>query len=136
MPLVTTMRNLEQIRAAHALDFWHPAQGQAPAARGVNNGDVISKLPALVVSNGLLPTAAFAKSKGGGHEELMIAVFRFLCHRDRGLLPQPPARRQGETELDACIRLLTDGDQATSTRLQMATSESLAYLGYLKRFAP
>lgn len=129
-------QNLEQIRAKHALNFWHPAQGETPTARGVNNGDVISKLPSLVVSNGLLQTLAFARSKGGGHEELMTAVFRFLCHADRALLPQPPVPRQGETQLDIFIRLLTDGDGATSTRLQLATAEALAYLGYLKRFAP
>jgi CRISPR/Cas system CMR-associated protein Cmr5 small subunit len=130
------MKNLEQIRAKHALDFWHPAQGQAPAARGVNQGDVISKLPSLIVSNGLLQTAAFARSKGGGHEELMLAVFRFLCHQDRALLPQPPPPREKETELDTYIRLLTEGEQANSQRLQLATAEALAFLGYLKRFAP
>jgi CRISPR/Cas system CMR-associated protein Cmr5 small subunit len=130
------VKNLEQIRAKHALNFWHPAQGQPPSARGVNDGDVISKLPSLVVANGLLATTAFAKSKGGGHDELMTAVFRFLCHADRALLPQPPQPRPGETQLDTFIRLLTDGDDATSTRLQLATAEALAYLGYLKRFAP
>ncbi len=130
------MKNLEQIRAKHALDFWHPTQGQPPAARGVNQGDVVSKLPSLIVSNGLLQTAAFARSKGGGHEELLLAVFRFLCHRDRGLLPSPPPARQGETELDTYIRLLSDGPDATSHRLQAATAEAVAYLGYLKRFAP
>ena len=130
------MKNLEQIRAKHALDFWHPAQGQAPAARGVNQGDVISKLPSLIVSNGLLQTAAYARSKGGGHEELMLAVFRFLSHKDRGLLPPPPQPRQGETELDTYIRLLTEGQQATSQCLQLATAEALAFIAYLKRFAP
>lgn len=130
------MKNLDQIRAKHALDFWHPAQGQPPSARGVNQGDVVNKLPGLIVANGLLQTAAFAKSKGGGHEELMLAVFRFLCHRDRALLPQPPQPRQGETELDTYIRLLSDGADATSHRLRLATAEALAYLTYLKRFAP
>ena len=129
-------KNLEQIRAAHALTFWHPANGNSPSTRGVNDGDVISKLPSLIVSNGLLATTAFAKSKGGGHEELMTAVFRFLCHDDRRLLPTPPQPRQGETDLEPFIRLLTDGRDATSVRLQRATSEALAYLGYLKRFSP
>jgi hypothetical protein len=130
------MQNLEQIRAKHALNFWNPSQEQPPSARGVNQGDVISKLPSLIMSNGLLATAAFAKSKGGGHEELITAVFRFLSAPDRGVLPAPPQARQGERELDTFIRLLTDGHDATSTRLQVATAEALAYLGYLKRFAP
>lgn len=130
------MQNLEQIRAKHALEFWHPAQGPSPTARGVNQGDVISKLPSLVISNGLLATIAFARSKGGGHEELMTAVLRFLCHTERRLLPPPPPARQGETTLDTFIRLLSDGDAATSLQLQIATTEALAYLGFLKRFAP
>lgn len=130
------MQNLEQIRAKHALNFWHPERGPSPTAAGVNNGDVISKLPSLIISNGLLPTAAFARSKGGGHEMLMTEVLRFLSHADRRVLPAAPARRAQEVELDACLRLLTEGNDATSTRLQIATAEALAYLGYLKRFAP
>jgi len=132
------MKNLEQIRAAGALRFWAPDQGQPPAARGVNNGDVISKLPSLVISNGLLSTIAFAKSKGvnSGHFELMREVCRFLSSPARRTLPDPPARRVNEDDLDPYIRLLTEGEAATSARLQMATDEALAYLGYLKRFAP
>ncbi len=130
------MKNLEQLRAMHALEFWRPVQGQPPQTRGVNKGDVVSKLPGLVVSNGLLQTAAFAKSKGGGHQELLLAVFRFLSHPDRALLPTPTAARPGEPEIERYIRLLTDGPDATSLRLQAATAEALAYMGYLKRFAP
>lgn len=130
------MKNLEQLRAKHALDFWRPAQGLPPETRGVNKGDVVSKLPGLVVSNGLLQTAAFAKSKGSGHLELLLAVFRFLSHPDRALLPPPPPARPKETEIERYIRLLTDGPDATSLRLQAATAEALVYMGYLKRFAP
>lgn len=130
------MQNLEQIRAKHALNFWHPAQGPSPTAAGANDGDVISKLPSLIMSNGLLPTAAFARSKGGGHERLMTEVFQFLSHADRNILPPPPTRRTQEVELDAYLRALTEGNDATSTRLQIATAEALAYLGFLKRFAP
>ena len=50
------MKNLEQIRAAHALRFWKPDHAQPPSARGVNEGDIISKLPSLIISNGLLAT--------------------------------------------------------------------------------
>ena len=132
------MKNLEQIRAAAALEFWKPEQGQPPAARGVNDGDVISKLPSLIISNGLLATSAFAKSKGAasGHFELMREVCRFLCAGDRRVLPEPLVRRESEDDLDPYIHLLTQGDDASSTRLQLATSEALAYIGFLKRFAP
>lgn len=127
------MRNLEQIRAAHAIAFWHPSRGEGPSAKGANQGDVISKLPTLIQSNGLLATAAFARSKGGGHEVLLLEVFRHLSSNDVRVLGQPPAPQGGETELDRYIRLVSGSD---SERLRAATDEALAYLGYLKRFAP
>lgn len=130
------MQNLEQIRASHALRFWNPEGGQRPNAGGANQGDVINGLPALIINNGLLATLAFAKAKGGGHENLMEEVCRFLCDPARAVLPPPARPQRDEPRLDRYIRLLTDGPPATSVRLQMATDEALAYLSYLKRFAP
>lgn len=132
------MKNLEQVRAANALRFWKPDQGQEPSVRGVNDGDVISKIPSLIISNGLLATLAFAKSKGptSSHLELMREVCRFLCCEERRVMPAPQDRRNGDDALDPYVRLLTEGSSATSLRLQAATVEALAYLGYLKRFAP
>jgi CRISPR/Cas system CMR-associated protein Cmr5 small subunit len=130
------MQNLEQIRASQALRFWNPPNGQRPDAGGVNKGDVINGLPALIINNGLLATLAFAKAKGGGHSTLMLEVCRFLCDSARKALPPAPPRQANEADLDPYIRLLTEGKDATSVRLQIATTEALAYLSYLKRFAP
>jgi len=136
------MQNLEQLRAAAALAFW---RDNANANQGDDGGKVVQKLPALVINNGLLATAAFAKSKSktedngnyreSNHERILRNVL--AVHVAAALpaaLPLPVGYLPGErTDLDRAIRALVGG---TSLQLQQATREALAYLGYLKRFAP
>src|SRR6185436_5165404 len=54
-----TMKNLEQIRAANALAYAKAGQN----TRGQQGGNVLKKLPALVMSNGLMAAGAFAFSQ-------------------------------------------------------------------------
>ncbi len=49
------MKNLEQIRAANAPAFW---KSPPAAVKGAEGGNVISKLPAMLINNGLLATAS------------------------------------------------------------------------------
>jgi len=128
------MKNLEQIRAQQALEFWRkqkPAgrHGRNESLSGKAGGDVVSGLAPFILSNGLLATAAFARKKGGGHETLMREVGRFLGDRGpngRAMLPR------AVSSLDDFIAVLVQND---SFLLQRAAIEALAYLGYLKRFA-
>jgi CRISPR type III-B/RAMP module-associated protein Cmr5 len=120
------IRNLEQIRAKHALTFWANPPSDV---RGEGGGDVVRGLPALIVNNGLLATLAFSKAKGGGHENLMKEIGRYLSVST----PEGPGILKGGSTLDTFIGELTKGD---STLLRLATTEALAYLAYLKRFAP
>jgi CRISPR type III-B/RAMP module-associated protein Cmr5 len=53
------MKNLEQIRAANALAY---ADSDAKKTNS-DGGNVVKKLPALIMSNGLLAAAAFAYQK-------------------------------------------------------------------------
>jgi len=53
------MRNLEQIRAANALAY---ADSDSKKTNS-DGGNVVKKLPALIMSNGLLAAAAFAYQK-------------------------------------------------------------------------
>ncbi|TAE90906.1 MAG: hypothetical protein EAZ81_08330 [Verrucomicrobia bacterium] len=114
------MQNLDQIRAQHALTH---AKGLKRAA--------ISKLPGLIINNGLLATAAFAEAGGGGDNKehlknAMHAVASYLALR--GILSQHVTTPQG---------MINDLSNAPSAYLlQRATSEALAYLSFLKRFAP
>ena len=146
------MKSLEQIRAGHALDFWRPAREkleQATKAEKTNDmatagrlrrevdeefgGAVVSKLPSMILGNGLLATLAFAKSKGRGHEKVMLGVIAHLPAEGISAMPAPERRGTADAPLDPAIRVLTE---RSSLVLQRATTEALAYLGFLKRFAP
>ena len=123
------MKNLEQIRAQHALAFWKDRQNDSEV-KGEQGGDVVRGLSSLLINNGLLATVAFAKEKGKGYDTFMKEIGRYLGStgdNGRKLLPQTV------TTLDQFVSILTVND---SELLQQSTSEALAYLGYLKRFTP
>ena len=120
------MKNLEQVRAAAAL----PVAGQTTKADA-------NALPAMLIANGLLATAAFAneKTKKGvpkrrEMQAVINGVARHLASADIGITP-------GATDTDSLIKKLTDPQdvQANSVRLQRATAETLLFIGYVKRFA-
>ena len=112
------MKNLDQIRAKAALESAKDLDASA-----------INGLPALILNNGLLSTAAFcaASSSGENRKQLksaMIAIIKYLDHQKVITL--------NTQEIDAFIEELSSQDPVD---LQRATTESLAYLAYLKRFA-
>jgi len=111
-------KNLEQIRAAAAIE---PAASLDKAA--------VNKLPALILTNGLLATISFCISEGGGDNRshmvrALQATARHLA--DRGLIDAK------NTELTNLVRDLSG---RSSQHLQRATDEALAFIGYLRRFA-
>ena len=112
-------QNLEQIRATNALD---PAKNLDRSA--------VNKLPALILTNGLLAAAAFCDAEGGGEnrssmKDALDATARHLAARGH-LTP-------GTKSVRAMIEDLVKRD---SHDLQRATAEALAFIAYLKRFAP
>ncbi|MBX3746394.1 MAG: hypothetical protein KF833_13895 [Verrucomicrobiae bacterium] len=118
------MKNLEQVRATNALIYANAAQ----KTRGTNGGEVVKKLPALVMSNGLLAAGAFAYSKGEGEGWYVcfdhIAIH--LSHADIAVLPSD------KKTLEHLLEYLSrEGD---SLKLKDATSEALAWLCYARRF--
>ncbi|CAB4243090.1 conserved protein of unknown function [Methylacidimicrobium sp. AP8] len=114
------MENLEQQRARHALE-----KGKKLKRQDVN------RLPALIIGNGLLATAAFARSRDrkGGLTVAMDAIADHLAAR--GLIRKPDSDRRAPNTED----MLQELSNADSLRLRLATEEALAYLVYLKRFA-
>ena len=126
------MKNLEQIRALHAHRFWSPADDHGRQrlldVRGEQGGDVVRGLSSLIITNGLLATLAFAKEKRKGYPTFMEEIGRYLSSQgDDGR----KIFTSQVNSLDDFINVLTGG---SSTALQRAADESLAYLAYLKRF--
>lgn len=113
------MKNLEQIRAANALE---PAKALSRSA--------VNKLPAMILANGLLATAAFCSADGGGEnrgdmKKALDATAKHLANR--GHLASGTNTVAG---------MIQDLSQRSSHELQRATAEALAFIAYLKRFAP
>jgi CRISPR-associated protein Cmr5 len=112
------MQNLDQIRAAHALS----------AASGTDKGSV-AKLPGMILTNGLLATLAFAcedKDPRKGMKAAADSLAQHLSH------PAYALAELATCKTGAALGSKLAGDSLT---LQRATTESLAYFSYLKRFA-
>jgi len=110
------MDNLDQIRAQNALKAKSDVQKKH-----------VTKLPALIVNNGLLAAAAFCDNKS---DELRTAMDKVALH----LADPRIGRLQSGKSAAALIQELT-AQGVASERLRLATAEALAYLSYLKRFA-
>lgn len=113
------MKNLEQIRAANALEA-------APTIEGGREGgrNVAKKVPNYVRNNGLLGAAAFARETGKGYECVLNALIKHLGHNQVGL-----------TETGNIDEFIRELGKADSSHLRRVTSEAMAYLNYLRRFA-
>lgn len=115
------MKNLEQIRAANALAYADSAEKFG----GQEGGEVVKKLPAMIMSNGLLAAAAFATNKGTGWSICFDHLARHLAHGEVAIL----STKGGS--LGVLLRELSGGESST---LKMATNEALAWLSYAGRF--
>lgn len=112
------MKNLEQIRAAGAL----------ASAKSLDKS-AVNKLPAMIMGNGLLATIAFchAESSGSNRSHMERALMATAGH-----LAGQNLASAGNADLMALAQDLSGRD---SHHLQRATAESLAFIGYLRRFA-
>ena len=110
------MKNLEQIRAKNALEA---AENGSYKFSGPGDGDIVKKVPTMIMENGLLAAMAFAvedKNKSG-YEDVFKACLKHLS--------------VGK-EVKEYLSDLTTKD---SSELRAVTSEIMAYLNYLRRFA-
>ncbi len=150
------MKNLEQIRAYNAIT----AQGRWA---GVNDGEVVKKIPAMIRENGLLGAAAFAVDKTGkekerkrneppgipakwfdgksGQEEVFDAIIDHLIKVEAWknkkdfedvYLKENDGYKKAKRYILVFIEELAASESNT---LRRVTSESLAFLNYLRRFA-
>jgi CRISPR/Cas system CMR-associated protein Cmr5 small subunit len=115
------MENLDQIRARNALQF-----ADAGGIANVQGGEVIKKIPPLIMNHGLLATAAFSYSEKEGWQKVFDAIAFHLSCREVAVLPETCGSRQ-----KMMVYLSEDADSET---LKQATSETMAWLGYARRF--
>lgn len=110
-------QTLQQQRAAHA---WE--QVEKIAQNDKEYGSLVRGLPAMIQHDGLAPTLAFLKAKGKGHH---LKAYQQVSNWVKSQIAF------GVTSTDL-LECLIKND---STTYRHATTEALAYLGWLKRFA-
>lgn len=123
------MQNLDQIRAA-AADKLLP-QGQKHT---FDRSDVVG-IPALILSNGLLAAAAFCCEQGKDKRSGMRHAFDGIAKHLQAHGIATPTTEANDRQVNPSTRLISDLATKDSLTLQRATTEALAFLSYLKRFA-
>jgi len=123
------MKNIDQIRSSNAHN-WERFCNSAHNNTSFTPADT-AKLPAMILSNGLLGTLAYAMQEGkptrSGINAVMDEIAAHLVSPEVGF-----PELHGATDAKSLSTKLAMGEALT---LQRATSESLAYLSYLKRFS-
>lgn len=119
------MQNLEQIRAHNAYTF---ARDYGSKIRGPQGGEVIKKLPPLILNHGLLATAAYSFTEKEGWQLTFDAIARHLADPEVGIVPSDRVRDRA-----TLMKYLTE-PQTTSEVLKLATNETMAWLQYARRF--
>lgn len=111
------MQNIEQLRAAHALDSVATLKAQKLKTSEVRS--YVSAFPAQIHMNGLGQACAFQVSKGGTHKALYTVLESWLCGA------HGPYQR-----FDGLMQAITESDMHT---YRVAQAEAQAYLGWLKK---
>ena len=109
------MQNLEQKRAAHAL---MKADSISEGCGGGDPTGVVKKVPAMVISSGILSAMAFAKEKQHGYESVFLA---FIDYSE-------------DIYAQDLTGALDELSQMSAGNLRQITAEFMAYLSYLRRF--
>ena len=119
------MQNLEQVRARNALNF---ATKDGEKVCGPLGGEVIKKLPPLILNHGLLATAAYSFTEKVGWQLTFDAIARHLADPDVAVFPADKVK-----DRVSLLAFLTAKD-TTSEVLKLATIETMAWLQYARRF--
>ncbi|CAN5360137.1 hypothetical protein BH23VER1_BH23VER1_27120 [soil metagenome] len=121
------MQNYEQLRAQSALAYAH---SNVPKG-GKEGGEVVKKIPAMIIGNGLLAAAAFAfenaqerNQENRGWAACFDHIARHLSSQEIGILK----------EADNVARLIEELTESDSQTLKLATAEAMEWLGYARRF--
>jgi CRISPR/Cas system CMR-associated protein Cmr5 small subunit len=118
------MQNLEQVRARNALRC---QREDGALIVGPQGGEVIKKLPPLILNHGLLATAAYAYTQKDGWQIVLNHIARHLADADIAIVPLMIQKHE------QLMDFLT-GVESTSETLKLATLETMAWLSYARRF--
>ena len=118
------MQNLEQVRARNALRCQNE---HGALIVGPQGGEVIKKLPPLILNHGLLATAAYAYTQKEGWQIVLNHIARHLADPDIAIVPSA-------TQMHEQLMTFLTGPEATSETLKLATLETMAWLSYARRF--
>ncbi|MBD0343263.1 MAG: type III-B CRISPR module-associated protein Cmr5 [Coleofasciculus sp. Co-bin14] len=119
----TNPRDLDRSRAEFAWNSVSSVKKNQPDNHQKKYGSLARKMPTLIQVNGLAQTLAFLKAKGKGtdhHIQIFKHLSDWVCHR----------LNLGSGDLLSNYVLKMD-----SQRYRLTTSEALAFLQWLKRFA-
>lgn len=118
------MKNLEQIRARNAYNF-----AQSNEVRGQNDGEIVKKIPPLIMNHGLLAVLGYASDKKNmGYKVVCDGIAEHLSDPDIGCVSKDAATHE------LLLKSLTSGSDANSQCLRMATAEAMAWLNFARRF--
>jgi len=116
------MQNLNQIRAYSAFSLHN-----APIS-GKKGGEVVKKIPPLIMNNGLLATLAYALDQPQAWKTIFNTIADHLASPEIAIVP---ADRVNDTE--TLIEYLTSPGTSSDV-LRNATDETMAWLEYARRF--
>lgn len=115
------MQNLNQIRAKHVLEF-----ANAGNVSGKNGGEVIKKIPPVIMNHGLLTALAYSMDKTNeAWRKVFDAVAIHLSSKEMGMVP--PEKSTAEFMLDYLV------SEASSTQLRDVTAEVAEWLNFARR---
>lgn len=117
------MQNLNQIRARHVLEFaaFHPE------IKGKNGGEVIKKIPPVMMNNGLLSALAYSMDKTNASWKIVFeGIAAHLASDEVGKIP---------SDCNSAERLLEHlvSPETDSTLLRDVTAEAAAWLDFARR---
>lgn len=117
---MSKLENLEQKRAVNAYQACDGA-----VFGGVNQGEVVKKLPPVIRENGMLGALAYALSKDGKSSGLVNAFEAITVHLNS----------IGKVSSKDAVALQQELMNCPALKLRDVTTETMLYLDYLRRFA-